>query len=65
LDEARLRRADWLVFEEKRMQRRSPEFFKELEDAVRAGEALTLARVEPGHGEPGRRVLVYAYKPAP
>jgi len=58
---ARKHRPDWLVFEERRVLRESPDFFEELDRALKPGETITLAHAEPGDGEPGRRVLVYAF----
>ncbi len=63
LAEARAKRPDWIVFDERRMLRMSPGFFESLEAALIPGESLTLEHTE---SQPRRgrieRALIYRYR---
>lgn len=58
LNKARKRHADWLVFDVARAQRHNPDYFTELENAIRPGE--TLARIE--IRDPHNRYTAYVYR---
>jgi len=66
LDVARNEKADWIVFDERRMLSQCPSFFDDLEQAPLPGETLDRVYVDPpANHESVLRVIVYRYEPAP
>jgi len=66
LPEARIRRPQWLVFEEARCQKQASAFFERMERSAVTGETLQRVHIASGCEDlSGDRAIIYRYAPPP
>jgi len=66
LPEARVRKPQWLVFEEARCLKQAPDFFERIERSAIAGETLRRVHIASGHEDLNSdRAIIYRYAPPP
>ena len=66
LPEARVRGPQWLVFEEARCRKATPDFFERIQGSAVAGETLQRVHIASGYEDPNSdRAIIYRYEPPP